>query len=244
MALVGNRSVLHKSPGRFLAGTVASGDRSNFDKPGMQRNSYEVFSDYSAIPNGHIQDSAWILPRKGGNMSSHNAARVVVSGVAGGALGVNIVGAADMTFSADAVGQLIASAAGAASFSFDATGNLIATIGGQGSASFTVAAAGTAGAIAWAQGTATMGVTATLVRYAVGFMSGTTDVSVELTAEQVATEVWAAKAAINNTTGSMGEKVNSLAAGVAPTAQENADAVWQHAFVGKLLTVAKYLGLK
>lgn len=32
--------------------------------------------------------------------------------------------------------------------------------------------------------------------------------------------------------------------GVAPTAQENADAVWQHAFVGKLLTVAKYLGLK
>ena len=86
MALVGNRSVLHKSPGRFLAGTVASGDRSNFDKPGMQRNSYEVLSDYAAIPNGHIQDSAWILPRKGGNMSSHNAARVVVSGAAGGAL--------------------------------------------------------------------------------------------------------------------------------------------------------------
>ena len=190
MALIGNRSVLHKSPMRHLAGTVASGDRSNFDKPGMQRNSYEVFSDYAAIPNGHIQDSAWILPRKGGNMSSHNAATISVTSAASGALGVNIVGSADMTFSADAVGQLIASAAGSASFSFDASGNLIATIGGQGSASFTVAASGTVGAVAWAQGTATMEVTATLVRYAVGFMSGTTDVSVELTADQIATAVW------------------------------------------------------
>lgn len=191
MALVGNRSVLHKSPGRFLAGTVASGDRSNFDKPGMQRNSYEVFSDYAAIPSGHIQDSAWILPRKGGNMSSHNAATISVTSAASGALGVNIVGSADMTFSADAVGQLIASAAGSASFSFDSSGNLIATIGGQGSASFVVAAAGTAGAIGWMNGVATMEVTATLVRYAVGFMQGTTDVSTQLTADQVAESVWA-----------------------------------------------------
>lgn len=32
--------------------------------------------------------------------------------------------------------------------------------------------------------------------------------------------------------------------GTAPTAEENANAVWQHSFVAKLLTVAKYLGLK
>jgi len=32
--------------------------------------------------------------------------------------------------------------------------------------------------------------------------------------------------------------------GTAPTAQQNADAVWQHSFVAKLLTVAKFLGLK
>lgn len=190
MAMIGNRSVLHKSPMRYLAGTVASGDRSNFDKPGMQRNSYEVFSDYAAIPNGHVQDSAWILPRKGGNMSSHNAARMTMDGLAAGAMGVNIVGYADMTFSANAVGQLIASAAGSASFSFDASGNLIATLGAQGSASFTVAAAGTAGAIAWMQGTATMEVTATLVRYAVGFMQGTTVDASQLSADQIAKAVW------------------------------------------------------
>lgn len=32
--------------------------------------------------------------------------------------------------------------------------------------------------------------------------------------------------------------------GSVPTAQENADAVWSHSFVKKLLTVAKFLGLK
>jgi hypothetical protein len=32
--------------------------------------------------------------------------------------------------------------------------------------------------------------------------------------------------------------------GSAPTAQQNADAVWQHLFVSKLLTVAKFLRLK
>lgn len=32
--------------------------------------------------------------------------------------------------------------------------------------------------------------------------------------------------------------------GIAPTAEQNAAAVWSHPFVKKLLTVAKYLGLK
>jgi hypothetical protein len=32
--------------------------------------------------------------------------------------------------------------------------------------------------------------------------------------------------------------------GSAPTAQQNADAMWSHPFVSKLLTVAKFLGLK
>jgi hypothetical protein len=190
MALIGNRSVLHKSPGRFLAGTVASGDRDNFDKAGMMRATYENWSDLSAIPNGH-NVSAWLLPKKRGGMSSHNVTGVTLSAFGAGAMGVNIDGVASMTFSATAVGQLIASAAGAASFSFDAAGNLIATLGAQGSASFTIAASGTAGAIAWAQGTATMEVTATLVRYAVGFMSGTTADTATLTPEQIAYAVWA-----------------------------------------------------
>lgn len=36
----------------------------------------------------------------------------------------------------------------------------------------------------------------------------------------------------------------STGGGTAPTAEQNAEAVWQHTFVGKLLTVAKFLGLK
>jgi hypothetical protein len=190
MSLIGNRSVLHKSPGRFLAGTVASGDRDNFDKAGMMRSTYENWSDLSAIPNGH-NISAWLLPKKLGGMSSHNVTGITITAFGAGAMGVNIDGAASMTFIAAAVGQLIASATGSASFSFDATGNLIATLGTQGSASFTIAASGTAGAIAWAQGTATMEVTATLIRFAIGHMSGNTADRSVLTPEQIAYAVWA-----------------------------------------------------
>ena len=43
MALIGNRSVLLKSPGRFLSGTVASIERSNFNKPGMMVGRFETF---------------------------------------------------------------------------------------------------------------------------------------------------------------------------------------------------------
>jgi hypothetical protein len=190
MALVGNRSVLHKSPGRFLAGTIASGNRNNFSQAGMIENAYEVWSDLSAIPNGH-NVSAWILPKKRGAMSSRNVAGLTIDGTGAGALGVNIDGVAGMTFSAEAIGQLIASGTGSASFSFDATGNLVATIGGTGSASFVIVASGTAGAIGWANGVATMEVTATAVRFAIGHMTGTTVDDTVLTADQIAAAVWA-----------------------------------------------------
>lgn len=246
MALIGNRSVLHKSPGRFLSGTVASGDRDNFDKAGMMRSTYENWSDLSAIPSGH-NASAWLLPKKRGGMSSHNVAGVTLTALGAGAMGVNIDGVASMTFSADAVGQLIASATGSASFSFDATGNLIATLGAQGSASFTIASAGTPGALAWAQGQATMQVTAALVSYARGFMQGSTANGGGLTPESIASGVWAAQAASNSTPGTMGAKVNDGGGGgggSGPTPAQVADAVWQHIFANQLLTVAKYLGWK
>ena len=40
MALIGNRSILHKSPGRFLSGTAGT-LRSGFNKPGMLAGRFE-----------------------------------------------------------------------------------------------------------------------------------------------------------------------------------------------------------
>ena len=63
MALHGNRSVLHKSPGRFMNGFGTTGGgiasmRSGFNKHGMQRNAYEQFDAKAATPYGHLSGSA------------------------------------------------------------------------------------------------------------------------------------------------------------------------------------------
>lgn len=70
MALLGNRSVLHKSPGRFLSGTVASGDRNNFNKHGMCRNAYQEYDDKEPTPSGYRPPYCWIMAQNDGGMAS------------------------------------------------------------------------------------------------------------------------------------------------------------------------------
>lgn len=148
MALHGNRSVLHKSPGRFLNGYGTAGGgiasmRSAFNKHGMQRNAFQAYSPLSATPLGHLSPSAWVLPKTAGGMSSRNVTRIDVAGAGAIVGGVTSPGSADLTFTpagtiwplddsvqigagnasitftvADADGQLISSGAGTAEFAF------------------------------------------------------------------------------------------------------------------------------
>ena len=89
MALIGNRSILHKSPGRFLSGTAGT-LRSGFNKPGMLAGRFETMDALSAaLPGGHLSPSAWSLPRTAGGMSTVNQITGAASVIASGALGVN-----------------------------------------------------------------------------------------------------------------------------------------------------------
>ena len=191
MALIGNRSVINKSPGRFLSGTVAAGNRNNFSQRGMLRGAFENFSKLSAWPSGHLSPSAWMLPQKAGGMSSRNVTRLDVAAAASGAMGVNGVGTSSLTFTAEATAELIASAIGSATFTVTASGSALATLNGTGTASFTLTTSGTMGALAWGIGAASMQVTATMTSYGVGFMIGSTIDASVLTAEQIADAVWA-----------------------------------------------------
>lgn len=191
MALIGNRSVLLKSPGWFLSGTVASIERSNFR---TLRNQYQSFSGLSATPNGHLSPSAWILPNTGGGMSSHNFTFVDVDASGAGAEGVNIAGATELSVTAAAIGQLIASAIGAASFQITADGTIIATLGAPGSASLSISASASIEALGFLVGEATASVTASIVSYATGSMDGTAYLAGEsapVTPDNVALAVWA-----------------------------------------------------
>ena len=139
--LIGNRSVLLKSPGRFLSGTVASSERSNFSKPGMMRNA--DFPALAGIPSGHLSPSAWLLPRRAGALSSRNVTTAAIDAAGLAVGGITTTGTADIILTAansqilplddsspirtassfiqisvlDAAGQLISSGVGTSSFS-------------------------------------------------------------------------------------------------------------------------------
>lgn len=189
--LIGNRSVLLKSPGRFLSGTVASIERGNFSNPGMMANRFQSMSMLSGAPSGHLSPSSWFLPRTAGGMSSHNYTAAALSASGAGAEGVNISGATTATLSAEAIGQLVASAIGSASLAISSSGAVFAAINGSGESTLGVTATSTASAVGHAVGTATVGVTSTMVSYAIGHMSGTTEDTSTLTPASIASAVGA-----------------------------------------------------
>lgn len=175
MALIGNRSVLHKSPTRFLAGTLASGDRNNFNKPGMLRGSQAAYGRLAAIPNGYGSTS-WMMPVKAGAISSANAAVMTVSQSANGAMGLPGDGTADFIIDfSTATGGLISSGDGTASFAITSTATVLATRSGDGSAtmSFTTNTP-LLGALGWVTATGAFSVSTTMQTYARGYMTGST----------------------------------------------------------------------
>jgi hypothetical protein len=177
--LIGNRSVLHKSPGRFLAGTVASTDQSGWCKPGMMRSA--AYPALAGLPNGYY-DGAWFLPKTAGALSSAYNARIDLAGAALLVGGVTSPGEATLTLTpaatawplddsvqirtasasitftvADAAGQLISSGSGSASMAFSTnTPLLTASLAAVGSTSFALSASGAMGAEASGEGAASM----------------------------------------------------------------------------------------
>lgn len=214
MALIGNRSVLNKSPGRFLNAGVGT-FRSEFSKHGMVRSA--AYSSLSAVPNGHLSPSAWVLPRTSGGMSSINFTTAMVSGSGLAVGGVTTTGTSSITLAfADAFGELIASGGGTATFSLTSNNPLLtASINGTGTAVATFSTnTPTLGALAdgigevaitltatnsgrmpanddspLRTGTATLTLTGTLVPYAIGSMEGTTE-EAGLSNAGIANSVW------------------------------------------------------
>lgn len=256
MALIGNRSVLNKSPGRFLSGTVASGDRSSFNKHGMCRSAFQAFSPLSAMPNGARSPIAWVMAKTNGGMSSSREASLSLAATGAAVMGLPSSGSAAISIAvADLVGQLISSGSGTASFSiYTNTPQLTALISGSGSANISVTTnSPVLGAIGWCNGSANISVTAgpatayplddtpqtcsgsatisitgSLVPYAVGHMSGSTASSTELTPQSIAQSVWGSVATESNTAGTMGSKLNTASSGGVDM-EALAASVWAHA---------------
>lgn len=189
MPLIGNRSVLNKSPGMFLNAGVAT-FRSTFSKHGMARNAYQSFSAFSSIPAGARPPLSWVMAKTAGGLASHNACFLMLSSTGSGAEGYGISGQADLSIDSTAVGGLIAGGVGTAYLSLVAGGTVTATIGSTGSATITIGGSASIGAIGWVVGEAIATVIGTLVPYAKGHMVGTTAES-GLSNVGIANSVWA-----------------------------------------------------
>ena len=215
MALIGNRSVLHKSPGRFLSGTVASIERSNFSKAGMLASRFETFDKLSgAIPGGHLSPSAWALPRTAGGASTVNMLNGAGSMASAGALGVNgeaaLAGDGGITSALLAlVVSAVASLSGSGGLTASVVGKLEAAAALSGAGDLAGAAGALASLLADLAGAGSAAGTPRADGYASANIKGYGD----LTPEGIRDAVWAALASSINVPGTAGAAL--LAAGSA-----------------------------
>ena len=176
MALIGNRSVLLKSPGRYFGGSTVSDNRSNFGTPGSTRGRYfGGFPQINATPSGYRPPYSWIMAIKNGEISSVNLAGISIGSSGAIAGGKNASGTASIVFGLSGTGGLISSASGTASISFSATGGLFASKAVIGTASVSIGANGTIKGIGHMHGSGGISIASTWTPYAIGWISGTTE---------------------------------------------------------------------
>lgn len=253
MALIGNRSVIDKSPGRFLSGTAVSGDRNSFSKHGMIRNSYQALSPVAAIPYGANAPVSWVLPKTAGGMSSCNEAVIAVTSTANGVMGLPATGSTTFTvYFADAAGQLISSGTGSSTFAVITNNPLLtASLNGSGDATFTILTnvpilgaeasleAGTSFSVSsiasilplndaspLRDALASFSFSGTLTPYAIGHMIGSALPYTELSPQSLAAAVWDELLSKHVAPGSVGEALFGAGGGTTPTS------IWQYGVEG------------
>lgn len=178
MALIGNYSVLNKTPGRWLAGNSTAhasqvgqgahlGCRSNWGNTGARRNMAfkEGVSvlELLAIPSGY-GGAAILMPIKAGGISSHN----------------EIQGAGTAT-------ATLVSLQGTSAGTATATASIAAPTAAVGTSTGSATVTGVRTAIAWCYGASAGTGTASLVRYATGKLVGSIAPAVDLEASSFST---------------------------------------------------------
>lgn len=144
MALLGNRSVLLKSPGRYFGGSTVSDNRSNWNTPGSTRGRYGrqdgTFPHKSAVPEGYLHPYAYVMPQDSGAIAAHST----IAGV-GTLAAANLAGGRNAEATLIGAGQLVNAACGlivSAVATLTGSGTLTAAINSSLEAAATLAGSG------------------------------------------------------------------------------------------------------
>lgn len=251
MSLIGNKSILYKSPATFIGGGVVGLGMDRVSNPSQNRLRYvsENYPKIAATPAGYA--NGWILPIKGGDMRANfgidAAGSITPLNLAGGlnaestlaglgeitnaetALIMYAIAALEGTgsvFSADATAQLNMALEILSGGTLTAEGLLAQSLDAAatlgGTATMTAAMGALAGAMASISGTGSASVNAT----AKAWISADLTPFTELSPQSLATAVWAALLADNQDPGSTGEALFGAGGGTTPTS------IWQYAVEG------------
>ena len=230
MALVGNYSVLNKTPGRALAGSTAayaagvSGNGSSATRAAWNRNSdwrkfnwvdqsggtFATLVKTAARPRGYYPSGAFALPGKAGELSTWasgvgtiSATILAVKRATASVTGSGTVSSAAATRIVQMLAALVGSGA-VSSANIKAFLQAVAALTGSGSVS-SASLKGAGALLAALAGAGTLSPTLT----GVGELDADLTASGgALTTANVGAAVWAAIAASNNDPGTMGEKLN------------------------------------
>lgn len=221
MGLLGN-GFRHNAVGRIstattnLDGCNASTIPASYNLAAMRRNmllGFGIANKLASVPSGKRHPNVWLMPKEGGAISSYKRTNMRIDGSAVAEMGLPRGGASSIVFSGNAVGGSIVSATGTATISINGTAAIVATLNTTGSATITIDGSAVLDAIASITGQTTITVNGHSSIMALGYMTGTTVETGELTPAGIATAVWAAIAASNNTGGTMGAKLNTASSG-------------------------------
>ena len=193
MALLGNMSVLHKSPAKYLTGTVGFNDRANWNKPGMMRNrgdlTVSTLWKYDAVPSGMMAGRAFHAPQTAGRIVTR--APFAINASASGALGLPGAASASFAINATCIGGLIAGGVANCTMTFTATGSIAGLAAGQASAAIAINASAIPSATAGGVANAALTITGAATGYGLGYMQASTVDNSTLTPLSIATAVWA-----------------------------------------------------
>lgn len=240
---------------RFFGATLSNGASPYVEclsnrLPGGERNLFASdadISNLSAKPAGARIPQAWLMPQKPGGLASRNEAIVSFTPQAFAVQGLPGSGSSTITFTTTATGGLVVSGSGSASITFSATGSILSIAAGSGSATVSLSASGLIGALAGLAGSTSITLTPAATIKAIGYMEGLSTNETEFSAAALANAVWSASTSDFNVSGTMGKSLNDAGAAGNPWAallDDNNDPGTFGERVQKLLTVAKFLGLK
>lgn len=248
MALLGNYSVIHKSPATFTGGLSIAQTRSNSDKSGSIKNSYLHFGLLAAYPSGYRAPYSWSMAREVGAMSSFTSALVNISTTANGAGGRNLEAPMSSSISVtDAELQQIVTLVATQLIIFSSNADLQAAVQMQASAVLTLTTNVNIQAIIDVLAAGNGAITPTAILTALAHMNAEAGGPTPLSPEGLASAVWDTILADHQITGSTGKALSDAGGAGNPWSADLASNNTVGTFgylVQKLLTVAKFLGLK